>query len=64
LPTGQANVFKQGHRIRIDIACGDSLPLDFGGHYYGIKVGRDTCYHDRDRASHVILPVIPDGTVI
>jgi uncharacterized protein len=53
------NVFKKGHRIRIDIACGDSPPLDFGGHYYGIKVGRDTYYHDRDRPSHVILPVIP-----
>jgi uncharacterized protein len=53
------NVFKTGHRIRIDIACGDSPPLDFGGHYYGIKVERDTYYHDRDRASHVILPVIP-----
>ncbi len=53
------NVFKKGHRIRIDVACGDSPALDFGGHYYGIKVGTDTYYHDKDHPSHVILPVIP-----
>jgi predicted acyl esterase len=54
-----SNLFKKGHRIRIDVACGDSPALDFGGHYYGIKVGNDTYYHDKDHASHVILPVIP-----
>ncbi len=54
-----SNVFKKGHRIRIDVACGDSPPLDFGGHYYGIKVGTDTYYHDAQRPSHVILPVVP-----
>jgi predicted acyl esterase len=54
-----ANVFKKGHRIRVDVACGDSPALDFGGHYYGIKVGTDTYYHDKDHPSHVILPVIP-----
>jgi predicted acyl esterase len=57
LPT--CNVFKKGHRIRIDVACGDSSALDFGGHYYGIKVGTDTYYHDKDHPSHVILPVVP-----
>ncbi|MCJ7796225.1 MAG: CocE/NonD family hydrolase, partial [Thermoleophilia bacterium] len=57
LPT--SNVFKKGHRIRIDVACGDSPALDFGGHYYGIKVGSDTYCHDKDHPSHVILPVIP-----
>ncbi len=54
-----SNVFKKGHRIRIDVACGDSPALDFGGHYYGIKVGADTYYHDTEHASHVVLPVIP-----
>ncbi len=54
-----SNVFKKGHRIRIDVACGDSPALDFGGHYYGIKVGTDTYYHDAEHPSHVILPVIP-----
>jgi putative CocE/NonD family hydrolase len=53
------NLFKKGHRVRIDVACGDSPALDFGGHYYGIKVGTDTYYHDKDHPSHLILPVIP-----
>jgi putative CocE/NonD family hydrolase len=53
------NLFKKGHRIRIDLACGDSPALDFGGHYYGIKVGTDTYYHDKDHPSHMMLPVIP-----
>jgi uncharacterized protein len=53
-----SNLFKKGHRIRIDVACGDSPALDFGGHYYGIKVGTDTYYHDAAHPSHVILPVV------
>ena len=52
------NVFRKGHRIRIDVACGDSPALDFGGHYYGIKVGTDTYHHDAEHPSHVILPVV------
>ena len=54
-----SNVFKKGHRIRVDIACGDSPALDFGGHYYGIKVGADTYHHDAEYPSHIVLPVIP-----
>ena len=51
--------FLKGHRIRVDLACYDSNAFDFGGHYYGLKVGRDTIYHDKDHASHIVLPVIP-----
>ena len=51
--------FRKGHRIRVDLACYDSNAFDFGGHYYGLKVGRDTIYHDKDHASHIVLPVIP-----
>ena len=53
------NLFKKGHRIRLDLACGDSNAFDFGGHYYGLKVGRDTVYHEKDHPSHLVLPVIP-----
>jgi len=53
------NVFKKGHRIRLDLACTDSNAFDFGGHVYGIKVGKDTIYHDKEHPSHLILPVIP-----
>ena len=51
--------FLRGHRIRVDLACYDSNAFDFGGHYYGLKVGRDTIYHDKDHPSHIVLPVIP-----
>jgi len=53
------NLFKKGHRIRLDVACGDSPALDFGGHYYGVKVGADTYYHEARHPSHLVLPVIP-----
>ena len=51
--------FQKGHRIRVDLACYDSNAFDFGGHYYGLKVGSDTIYHDREHPSHIVLPVIP-----
>jgi predicted acyl esterase len=53
-------LFPKGHRVRVDLACYDSNAFDFGGHYYGLKVGRDTIYHDKDHPSHVVLPVIPE----
>jgi uncharacterized protein len=52
-------LFPKGHRVRVDLACYDSNAFDFGGHYYGLKVGRDTVYHDKDHPSHIVLPVIP-----
>ena len=55
----RATCFKKGHRIRIDVACGDSPAVDFGGHYYGVKVGSDTYYHEVEHPSHIVLPVIP-----
>ena len=54
-----SNCFRKGHRIRIDLANGDSNALDFGGHYYGLKVGRDTIHFDKEHPSRLILPVIP-----
>ena len=54
-----SNLFKKAHRIRIDISNGDSPAFDLGGHHYGLKVGKDTIYHDKDHPSHLILPVIP-----
>ncbi|MFI5266433.1 MAG: CocE/NonD family hydrolase [Chloroflexota bacterium] len=50
-------VFKKGHRIRLEIAAGDSPPID-GGHDWGIKFGSDTVYHDRAHPSHLLLPVV------
>ena len=56
---GTSNCFLEGHRLRLDLANGDSNALDFGGHYYGLKVGKDTIYFDKERPSHLVLPVIP-----
>lgn len=59
LPT--AYVFKEGHRIRVEIVNGDS-PVTDSIHvhpYPPFKVGRDTIYHDAARPSHILLPVIP-----
>lgn len=53
-----SNLFRKGHRIRIDLSNGDSWIFD-GAHHYGLKVGKDRIYHDRDHPSHIILPVIP-----
>ncbi len=52
-----ANLFKKGHRLRIELANHSANPLDFGGHYYGLQVGQDTIYFDKDHPSHIILPV-------
>lgn len=51
--------FKQGHRLRLEIAPGDSPVLDAPfGHDYGVKMGTDTVYHDRLRPSHLLLPLV------
>ena len=54
-----SNLFKKAHRIRLDISSGDSPAFDLGGHHFGLKVGKDTIYHEKDHPSHLILPVIP-----
>jgi len=52
--------FRKGHRIRLEIAPGDSPFLDAPfGHDWGIKMGTDTVYHNRAHPSHLLLPVFP-----
>jgi putative CocE/NonD family hydrolase len=46
-------VFKAGHRIRLDITSFDL------GHHLGHLRGTDTFYHDAQRPSHLVLPVVP-----
>ncbi len=64
LPT--ANLFQEGHRIRIDLSSSDFPNFDrnhnTGGDDYGeatLKVARQKVYHDAGRPSRVILPVAP-----
>ena len=55
-----AHVFVTGNRIRLQITNGDSSVTDGNySHFYGLKFGSDTIFHDADHPSHVVLPVIP-----
>jgi putative CocE/NonD family hydrolase len=54
-----SNIFREGHRIRIDLSNGDCPTFDAGGHHYGLKVGKDRIYYNRYHPSHLILPVVP-----
>ena len=61
-----ANLFRRGHRIRLDISSSDFPNFDrnhnTGGDDYRestLKTARQTVFHNSARPSRVILPVIP-----
>jgi hypothetical protein len=64
-----SNVFKKGHRIRVDISSSNFprfLPNPNTGEPIGherrIVIATNTIYHSRLQPSHIILPIIPiDG---
>ena len=61
-----SNVFKRGHRIRVDVASSNFPQLDrnmntgnaFGLDAHGV-VATQTIFHDWERPSRVELPVVP-----
>jgi len=60
-----SNVFKGGHRIRVDISTSNFPRFDVNpntggplGEPGGIIVADNTIHHDSDRPSHIVLPVI------
>jgi putative CocE/NonD family hydrolase len=63
-----ANVFKQGHRLRIDVSSSNYPRFDvnpntgdpLGTHRRMLAVD-NTVYHDVQHPSHVLLPVVPIG---
>ena len=65
-PFPTANVFKKGHRIRVDIASSNFPRFDvnpntgeaLGRHRRFVKAD-NTIYHDAARASHIVLPIVP-----
>jgi putative CocE/NonD family hydrolase len=65
-PFPTANVFKQGHRIRVDIASSNFPRFDVNPNT-GEPLGRNrraisadnTIYHDASRPSHIVLPLVP-----
>jgi putative CocE/NonD family hydrolase len=61
-----SNVFKAGHRIRIDISSSNFPKFDCNpntgapeGMSGPVKIAHNSIYCDRGHPSHVILPVIP-----
>jgi putative CocE/NonD family hydrolase len=60
-----SNLFKRGHRIRVEVSSSNFPRFDRNpntGHPFGsdadlIKASQ-TVYHDADRASHLLLPII------
>ena len=61
-----SNLFKAGHRIRLDVSSSDFPNFDrnhnTGGDDYSeatLVTARQTIIHDRSRPSRVILPVVP-----
>jgi uncharacterized protein len=56
-----AYLIKAGHRLRLEIANGDSPVSEqlWGHSYRPDKIGSDTIYHDAARPSELILPVMP-----
>jgi putative CocE/NonD family hydrolase len=56
-----AYVFKKGHRIRLEIANGDSALTDavFTHPYHPTLIGSDTIHHNAAHASCIMLPMVP-----
>jgi putative CocE/NonD family hydrolase len=61
-----SNLYKTGHRIRLEISSSNFPHYDRNlntGHEFGqdsaMLVAEQTIYHDRERASRVVLPIIP-----
>ena len=61
-----SNVFKAGHRIRLDVSSSNFPRFDvnpntgepLNGHRRMVTA-TNTIYHDASHPSHVVLPVIP-----
>jgi hypothetical protein len=64
-----SNVFKAGHRIRLDISSSNYPRFDvnpntgepLNGHRR-LVIATNTVHHDKAHPSHVILPIIPNGS--
>ena len=61
-----SNVFKRGHRIRIDISSSNFPRFDVNpntgepvGQHTATKVAQNTVFVSQARPSHVVLPIIP-----
>jgi putative CocE/NonD family hydrolase len=65
-PYATCNLFKAGHRIRVDISSSNFPRYDFNtntGEPEGLarrrRIALNTVHVDRARASHILLPIVP-----
>ena len=65
-----ANLFARGHRIRLDVSSSNFPKFDVNpntgapeGTGRARAVARNTVYCDASRASHVVLPLVPAGSL-
>jgi putative CocE/NonD family hydrolase len=63
---GTANVFRAGHRIRVDITSSNFPQFDRNpntgddlGASSKVRTAKQTVHHGGTRASHIVLPVVP-----
>ncbi len=61
-----SNVFKKGHRIRVDVSSSNFPRFDRNpntGHAFGedaqLRTATQTIHHSRQYPSHITLPIIP-----
>jgi putative CocE/NonD family hydrolase len=61
-----SNVFKKGHRIRVDISSSNFPRFDVNpnsgeplNEHRRMVTATNTLFHDKDHPSHIVLPVIP-----
>lgn len=61
-----SNVFKAGHRIRLEVSSSNFPRFDRNPNTGGpfatgdeLRPANQTVYHDESRASHLVLPVVP-----
>jgi putative CocE/NonD family hydrolase len=69
-PYATSNIFKSGHRIRLDISSSNFPRYDVNtntgepeGRARRKQIAVNTVYVDRERASHVVLPIVPLGAL-
>jgi putative CocE/NonD family hydrolase len=65
-PYPSANLFRKGHRIRVDISSSNYPRFDVNPNtgepilrHRRVQVVDNTIYHDSERPSYIVLPVIP-----
>lgn len=69
-PYATSNIFKSGHRIRLDISSSNFPRYDVNtntgepeGRARRKQIAVNTVYADHERASHVVLPIVPLGAL-